>query len=88
MVNPLWIDAINFVASIKVIEAGIIIESIDFTEENDLQLKHENKKRRGRPKMTQAQKDFSRVKREAGKTRRFSIGEEPNLRNKDFSLQQ
>lgn len=83
MINSLWIDAVHFVASIEVIEAGNVIESIDFTKSNELKLNSEfvtEKKRRGRPKMTEGQKALTRLKRDAGKTRRFAIGEEPNKR--------
>ena len=83
MTNSLWIDAVHFVASIEVIEAGNVIESIDFTKSNELKLNGEfitEKRRRGRPKLTEGQKALARFKREAGKTRKFAIGEEPNKR--------
>lgn len=83
MTNSRWIDAIHFVASIKVIEAGNVIESIDFTESDELKLNGEfstEKKRRGRPRLTEGQKAVTRFKREAGKTKKFSVGEEPNKR--------
>ena len=80
LINNLGLDALNFVSSIKIIQAGQILTSIDFTESNELKLNNETKRRRGRPKLTQAQKNFHRSKREAGKTRQFSIGEEPNKR--------
>ena len=41
MINSLWIDAVHFVASIEVIEAGNVIESIDFTKSNELKLNSE-----------------------------------------------
>jgi hypothetical protein len=78
------IDSINFVASIEIIEAGKLIESIDFTESNELKtnkkIKTSEKKRRGRPKLTEHQKAFAKFKRDAGKTQRFAVGEEPNRR--------
>lgn len=79
-INALGIDSLNFVSSIKIIQAGNILTSIDFTDSNELQLSGETKRRRGRPKLTAAQKNFTRAKREAGKTRSFAIGEEPNKR--------
>lgn len=83
MINSFGIDSIHFVASIEVIEAGNILESIDFTESNELKLHNRfttEKRRRGRPKLTDEQKAFTRFKREAGKTKKFSVGEEPNKR--------
>ena len=81
VIKSLGLDSIHFVSSIEVIEAGNVITSIDFTKKNDLKLIGETpKKRRGRPKLTEEQKAFNNFKREAGKTRRFSIGEEPNKR--------
>jgi 3-methyladenine DNA glycosylase Mpg len=80
----LGIDSINFVASIEVIEAGNLIEAIDFTESIELntnkKIKTSEKKRRGRPKLTEHQKAFAQFKRAAGKTKKFSVGEEPNRR--------
>ena len=80
IIDSLGLDSIHFVSSIKTIQAGNVLTSIDFTEENELKLSNETKKRRGRPKLTEAQTDFSRFKREAGKTRKFAVGEEPNKR--------
>lgn len=81
IINSLGLDSIHFVSSIEVIEAGNILTSIDFTKENELKLNGATeKRRRGRPKLTDAQKAFNNFKREAGKTRRFLIGEEPNKR--------
>ena len=77
----LGIDSINFVASIKVIEAGNILEAIDFTESNELKSSTIiGKRRRGRPKLTEQQKAFIKFKRNAGKTKKFAVGEEPNRR--------
>ncbi len=80
VIDSLGLDSMHFISSIKTIQAGNVLTSIDFTEENELKLSNETKKRRGRPKLTEAQKDFSRFKREAGKTRKFAVGEEPNKR--------
>ncbi len=83
MINSFEIESIHFVASIEVIEAGNVIESIDFTESNELKLSGnliKEKRRRGRPKLTEGQKARTRFKREAGKTRQFAVGEEPNKR--------
>ena len=80
IIDALKLDAMHFVSSIEVIQAGKILTSIDFTDSNALKLNGETKRRRGRPKLTQAQKNFHRSKRDAGKTRQFSIGEEPNKR--------
>ncbi len=71
----------QFVSSIEIIEAGNILTTIDFTESNELKLNSKTeKKRRGRPKLTESQKAFINFKREAGKTRKFAVGEEPNKR--------
>ena len=39
-----------------------------------------NKRGRGRPRLTEEQKAAIKAKRDAGKTKRFSVGEEPNKR--------
>jgi hypothetical protein len=82
--NDLGIDSINFVSSIKIIEAGNVVGSFDFTESNELKFNQEittsEKKRRGRPKLTERQKAFAQFKRAAGKTKKFAVGEEPNRR--------
>ena len=81
IIKSLGLDSLNFVASIKVIESGNILEAIDFTESNELKLTAEiEKRRRGRPKLTEHQKAFAQFKRDAGKTKKFAIGEEPNKR--------
>ena len=41
----------------------------------------EVKRGRGRPKLTETEKSEIRAKREAGKTKSFSVGEEPNKRS-------
>ena len=41
------------------------------------------KKNRGRPKLTEEKKAAVKAKREAGKTKKFSVGEEPNRRIKN-----
>jgi hypothetical protein len=91
IIDSLGLDSMNFVSAIKIIQAGHVLTSIDFTESNELKLEGETKKRRGRPKLTQAQKDFTRSKREAGKTRSFALGEEPNKRtgysNRNFNVE-
>lgn len=60
------------------------MEYIDFTGANELKLikefKTSEKKRRGRPKLTEHQKAFAKFKRAAGKTKKFAVGEEPNRR--------
>lgn len=82
IIESLGLEAIHFVASIKVIEAGNILETIDFTTSNELKLSAENTvRRRGRPKLTETQKAFSQFKRSAGQTKKFSRGEEPNRRS-------
>ena len=40
------------------------------------------KRGRGRPRLTEEQKAVIKSKRDAGKTKRFSVGEEPNKRKK------
>ena len=84
ILNYLGIDSVHFVASIEVIEAGNIVESIDLTESNELKLhkklETQEKRRRGRPKLTKEQKALAQFKRDAGKTKKFAIGEEPNKR--------
>ncbi|MBO4401221.1 MAG: hypothetical protein J5809_05190 [Selenomonadaceae bacterium] len=72
------LDSLNFVAAVEVIEAGNVIESIEFEEAAGAE---EPKRKRGRPKLTEEQKAAVRAKREAGKTRRFAVGEEPNRRS-------
>ena len=71
-------------ASIEIIEAGNVLEFVDFTGTNELKLipkiTTSEKKRRGRPKLTEHQKAFAQFKRAAGKTKKFSVGEEPNRR--------
>lgn len=49
-----------------------------------LENKNLNKKGRGRPKLTEEQKMILKAKRDAGKTKKFSVGEEPNKRNLGF----
>jgi len=82
--KSLGLDSINFVASIEIIEAGHVLQSIDFTKSNESITAHEittsEKKRRGRPRLTEHQKAFANFKREAGKTKKFAVGEEPNRR--------
>ena len=39
------------------------------------------KRKRGRPKFTDEQRAAVTAKRDAGKTRKFSVGEEPNKRS-------
>jgi hypothetical protein len=72
------------VASIEIIEAGNVLEFVDFTGSNEFKLipkiTTSEKKRRGRPKLTEYQKAFTKFKRDAGKTQRFAVGEEPNRR--------
>ena len=81
IIKSLGLDSINFVSSIEVIEAGNVVQSIDFTESNELKSNDgTEKRRRGRPKLTEHQKAFARSKRAAGKTKRFAVGEEPNRR--------
>lgn len=81
IIKSLGLDSLNFVASIKVIESGNILEAIDFTESNELKLNAETeKRRRGRPKLTEHQKALAQFKRSAGQTKKFAIGEEPNKR--------
>ena len=80
IIESLGLDSMNFISSIEVFQAGNIITAIDFTESNELKLTGETKRKRGRPKLTAAQKNFTRSKREAGKTRKFAVGEEPNKR--------
>ena len=40
----------------------------------------EPKRKRGRPKLTEEQKAEMKAKRDAGKTKKFSVGDEPNKR--------
>lgn len=83
ILKSLGIDSLNFVSSIEIIEEGNIVEKIDLTENNELkfkQIKTSEKKRRGRPKLTEHQKAFALFKRAAGKTKKFAVGEEPNRR--------
>ncbi len=41
------------------------------------------KRKRGRPPFSEEKKAQIKAKRDAGKTKRFSVGEEPNKRMKD-----
>ncbi len=72
------LESLNFVSSVEVIEAGNVIESIELEEAAE-----EPKRRRGRPKLTEEQKALTRAKREAGKTKKFAVGEEPNRRSNE-----
>jgi hypothetical protein len=85
LLDSLELDSLNFVSSIEIIEAGNVIKSIDFTKSNELKptvaIKSDEKRKRGRPKLTEHQKAFSQFKRNAGKTQKFAIGEEPNRRS-------
>ena len=84
IIKSLGLDSLNFVSSIEVIEGGNVLGSIDFTDSNELKLTKEietsEKKRRGRPKLTEHQKEFAKFKRSKGKTKKFAVGEEPNRR--------
>ncbi len=85
-------DSNDFVAAIDEIEAGKVVEVIDFKESvEEVELADESfdsdngepKRRRGRPRMTEEQKAAKQAKIEAGKTRRFAVGEEPNRRSSE-----